>query len=163
MALLRSSLVLLLWLFIVGCGSVIALHPGDERLLTSSNITLAQARVDRQTKHADTSTVSGLAVKLHYVRNGILQGAAVDLRIQGEDGVANYMLVDTGSSSLSFCNASLASSIQNLKTKYAQGITYGETKTCNDEGERCESINGSSESDSKGQHEWYYGSVYKVM
>jgi len=160
MALLRSSLVLLLGLF-VGCGSAIALGPGGERLLTSSNIEVAQKRVDGQIKHADASTVSGLAVKLHYIRKSGYQAAAVDLRIQGEDEVASYMVVDTGSSSMSFCDATLKLSIQNLKTKYAQANLYGDPTACTEE-ESCEvTAHYSSESDSKGHNEWYYGSVYQ--
>lgn len=81
---------------------------------------------------------SGVALPLDYVffndqvGLGFNQFLTVRLRLPGVDKDLNVM-IDTGSSSLAFCDKALVNEAKNIsKTNYAQCNTYGNTYTCPD-------------------------------
>jgi len=112
---------------------------------TSRRLELNQAeaakRVDNIINQAmslvDKGDVTGTVFPLNYVKQSLgNQVLSVNLRLPGVDRNLN-VVVDTGSSSLAFCNKSLAEEATNInKIKYALCIEYGEdvdTFTCPDE------------------------------
>jgi hypothetical protein len=83
-----------------------------------------------------TGETSGVALPLDYVRlsekYGSEQQLTVRLRLPGVDRDQN-VLIDTGSSSLAFCNKSLIEEAKNIsKTNYAQCKPYVNEGTCPD-------------------------------
>ncbi len=92
-------------------------------------ITIANQAV----KNGETS---GVALPLGYVvvndQLGGLQQLTVRLRLPGVDKDQN-VLIDTGSSSLAFCDKSLVEEAKNIsKTNYAQCHGYGDRVSCPD-------------------------------
>jgi hypothetical protein len=94
-------------------------------------ITIANQAVEK-------GETSGIALPLDYVQLskqfGYEQQLTVRLRLPGVDKDQNVM-IDTGSSSLAFCDKSLINEAKNIsKTTYAQCNTYGSAniKTCPD-------------------------------
>ena len=84
----------------------------------------------------DNGETSGVALPLDYVRLseqfGGNQQLTVRLRLPGVDKDQNVM-IDTGSSSLAFCNKSLVEEAKNIiKTKYAQCKQYSDPVSCPD-------------------------------
>ncbi len=85
---------------------------------------------------AKNGETSGVALPLDYVQLsyhvGGEQQLTVRLRLPGVDRDLN-VLIDTGSSSLAFCNKSLIEEAKNIiKTNYAQCKAYGRTVSCPD-------------------------------
>ena len=104
------------------------------------NQTDAAKRVDEIVKDAmasaDAGDVKGVALPLNYVKLGTKLGGqgqqqlTVALRLPGVDRDQNVM-VDTGSSSLAFCNESLIDEAVGItKTDYAQCNTYSRLVSC---------------------------------
>ena len=81
----------------------------------------------------DNGETSGVALPLDYVLLKLgLQQLTVRLRLPGVDKDQN-VLVDTGSSSLAFCDKSLIDEAKNIsKTKYAQCNAYSAPASCPD-------------------------------
>ena len=98
----------------------------------------AAKRVDEIVKEAmasvDAGDVKGVALPLNYVKlsanEGLEQQLTVALRLPGVDR-DQHVLIDTGSSSLGFCNESLIDEAVGItKTDYAQCNWYGYTYYC---------------------------------
>ena len=117
----------------------------------------AAKRVDNAVNLAMSSVekgdVNGVAFPLNYVvlsnELGSTQQLTVNLRLPGVDRNLNLM-VDTGSSSLAFCDQLLAEQATNIsKVNYAQCNAYGggPNDTCPD--------------GSTGSHNFYVGQIYQ--
>jgi len=91
--------------------------------------------VDEAMLSVENGDVTGIAFPLNYVvlsnEVGGQQQLTVNLRLPGVDRNQNIM-IDTGSSSLAFCNKSLAEEANISKVNYAQCNTYGNLQTCPD-------------------------------
>jgi hypothetical protein len=90
----------------------------------------AIAAANQAVKNRETS---GVALPLDFnVDSAGTQSLTVRLRLPGVDRDLN-VVIDTGSSSLAFCDKSLISEAKNIsKTNYAQCVSYGLEGTCPD-------------------------------
>jgi hypothetical protein len=115
-----------------------------ERNLTSRRLLINQDDAAERVRDAVTTAnqavkngeTSGIALPLDYVQLseqfGSEQQLTVRLRLPGVDKDQNVM-IDTGSSSLAFCDKSLIEEAKDIsKTNYAQCDQYGLEATCPD-------------------------------
>ena len=77
-----------------------------------------------------SSGVHGVALPFNYVNlDGELQQVTVGMKVSGADRVQQLM-VDTGSSTIMFCNESIAANDENAKTDYVQCLIYSFPEQC---------------------------------
>jgi hypothetical protein len=94
----------------------------------------------------EATGVPGLTLALNYVLSSSgFQGASMGLRVPGTD-TDQQCLIDTGSSTMAFCNASLAAYSKDVATPYAECNAYGNPV---DDGKGCSNV-----------FEYFYGSIY---
>lgn len=98
-------------------------------ILVNKDQAYATEIVDEAVELAMASGVPGVVMPLNYVQlsanYGYEQQLTVSLRLPGVDQ-DQHIVIDTGSSSLAFCNQSLIEEAVNIsETEYAQCNTYG--------------------------------------
>jgi len=106
------------------------LNQADAAKRVDDVVKIAMASVDAGDSH-------GIALPLNYVvlsdNEGYEQQLTVALRLPGVERV-QHVMIDTGSSSLAFCDNSLIDEVVNItKTDYAQCIWYGGDVSCPDD------------------------------
>jgi len=105
---------------------------------------------DQWWKHCGGKKHAGLAIATNYLHQDGFQGMSVGLGVGGADSRPQQALIDSGSSSIAFCDRALAKGVEKQRTTAAQCNQYG-----NADGEKDNNPNKPC------FFEYFYGSVYQ--